>query len=358
MRARGGTVAVACAVAVLVVALGIAARPYTPSLSDEESGDPGLLDRARPLLSEGVRDRVSVVEVDGGRVSFAHFGAEDGTDYEIGSVTKTMTGMLLAVAIERGEVTADTRLGELVELEGAPAADVTLAELSSHRSGLPRLSTRVSDMAVSLAASYLGRDPYPYDYDTLVAQVAAAELSDRGESHYSNMGTAILGQALANAAGTDYATLLRERLLDPLGMDGTTLPDSGDDLPGDATVGYTARGRVADPWLAHAYAPAGGVRSTPADMARFAGALLEGTAPGMAALEPRWDDGPDRRIGFAWITEEHGGTEVTWHNGGTGGFRSMVALDREGERAVLAFGNTTTGLDAPVLELLTGEDAR
>ncbi|QUX27555.1 beta-lactamase family protein [Nocardiopsis akebiae] len=358
MRARRGTVAVACAAAVLVVALGIAARPHTPALSAEESGDPGLLDRARPLLSEGVRDRVSVVEVDGGRVSFAHFGADDGTGYEIGSVTKGMTGMLLAIAVERGEVTADTRLGELVELDGAPAADVTLAELSSHRSGLPRLSPRLPDVVVSAAASYLGNDPYPYDYDDLVAQVAAAELSDRGESHYSNMGTAVLGHALADAAGTDYATLLRERLLDPLGMDDTVLPDSGDDLPEDAVQGYTDRGRRADPWLARAYAPTGGVRSTPADMARFAGALLEGTAPGTAALEPRWDDGPDRRIGFAWITQEHGGTEVTWHNGGTGGFSSMVALDREGGRAVLAFGNTTTGLEGPVLELLAGEGAR
>jgi CubicO group peptidase (beta-lactamase class C family) len=358
VRVRRGTVAVACAAAVLVVLLGIAARPHTPALSAEESGDPGLLDRARPLLSEGVRDRVSVVEVDGGRVSFAHFGADDGTDYEIGSVVKTMTGMLLAEAVERGELTADTRLGELVELDGAPAADVTLAELTSHRSGLPRLSTRLSDMAGSLAASYLGNDPYTYDHDTLVAQVAAAELSDRGESHYSNMGTAILGHALANAAGTDYATLLRERLLAPLGMDDTTLPASGDDLSEDATRGYTDRGRVAAPWLARAYAPAGGVRSTPADMALFAGALLEGTAPGAAALEPRWDGGSGGRIGFAWITQEHGGTEVTWHNGGTGGFASMVALDREGGRAVLAFGNTTTGLEAPVLELLTGEDAR
>ncbi|PDP85634.1 serine hydrolase [Glycomyces fuscus] len=358
MRATVWTVAAACAVAVLVVAFGIAARPHTPALSADESGDPGLLDRARPLLAEGVRDRVSVVEVDGDRTAFAHFGADDDTGYEIGSVAKAMTGMLLADAIERGEVTGDTRLGELVDLDGAPAADVTLAELSSHRSGLPRLPGRPSDVAVSLTAVYLGADPYPYDRDTLVAQVAAAELSDRGESHYSNMGTAVLGHALAEAAGTDYATLLRERLLDPLGMDDTTLPDSEDDLPEDATVGYTERGRVADPWLAHAYAPAGGVRSTPADMARFARALLEGTAPGTAALEPRWDDGRDRRIGFAWVVQEHEGTEVTWHNGGTGGFSAMVALDREGGRAVLAFGNTTTALEPQALELLTAEEAR
>ncbi|MFD6949901.1 serine hydrolase [Nocardiopsis sp. TSRI0078] len=357
MRSRTRAVAAACAVAALVVAVGVAVRPHTPTLSAEEAGDPGLLDRARPLLAGAAHDRVSVIEIDGDRSRHAHFGADEHTGYEIGSVTKTMTGALLADAIGRGEVTEDTRLGELVGLDGAPAADATLAELSSHRSGLPKLPGRLTDHITSLVASNLGRDPYPYDYDTLVAQVAAAELSDRGESHYSNMGTAVLGHALANAAGTDYATLVRERLLDPLGMDETTLPDSRDDLPEDATVGYTDRGRLAEPWLAHAYAPAGGVRSTPADMERYVRALLEGAAPGMAALEPRWDDGQGGRIGFAWVVQEHGGTEVTWHNGGTGGFAAMVALDREGGRAVLAFGNTTTGLEPLALELLTGEDS-
>lgn len=357
MKAKAWTVAVACTAAALVITAGFVARPHPPSLSAEESGDEGLAGRVRPLLVEGVHDRVSVVEIEGDHTLQAHFGADQDTDYELGSLAKVMTGMLLADAIERGEVTEDTRLGDLVELQGAPAAEVTLAELSSHRSGLPRVADRVSDVMVSVAAVTLGRDPYPYDRDTLVAQVAAADLSGRGESSYSNLGTAVLGQALANAAGTDYATLLRERLLEPLGMEETTLPDSEDALPEDATVGHTERGRAADPWLAHAYAPAGGVRSTPADMALFARAVLEGTAPGMAALEPRWDDGQGGRIGFAWVVQEHGGVEVTWHNGGTGGFSSMMALDREDGRAVLAFGNTTTGLESQSLELLTGEEA-
>ncbi|WP_159942689.1 MULTISPECIES: serine hydrolase [unclassified Nocardiopsis] len=355
MRPPTRVIAAACAAAALVLAAGVALRPVVPDLSAEEAGDPGLLDRARPLLAGGVHDRVSVVEIDGDRTRFAHFGADDHTDYEIGSVAKTMTGLLLADAVERGEVTEDTRLGALVELGDAPAADVTLAELASHRSGLPRLPSRPRDQARLALAVTLGGDPYRYDVDTLTDQVAAAGLSGRGESRYSNMGTAVLGQALAEAAGSDYRTLLRERVLDPLGMDESLLPVSEADLPEDATVGHTERGRRADPWLAHAYAPAGGVRSTPADMERYVRALLEGTAPGTAAMEPRWDDGHGGRIGFAWVVEDHGGAEVTWHNGGSGGFAAMVALDREAGRAVLAFGNTTTGLEPLALELLTGE---
>ncbi|MBB6119195.1 serine hydrolase domain-containing protein [Nocardiopsis algeriensis] len=356
MSRRTLTVAAACLVAALVAALGIAVAPRAPGLSAEETGDPGLRDRARPLFADGTYNRVGIVEIDGDTTRHAHFGADEGTDYEIGSVTKTMTALLLADAVERGEVTEDTRLGDLLDLDGTPAAEVTLAELASHRSGLPRLSPRLRDMVSGTLEVYRGGDPYRVGPDTLLAQAAAAELDGRGESRYSNLGHALLGLALARAAGTDYPSLLRERLLDPLGMDTTLLPATEDDLPEDATAGLTGQGRTAAPWLARAYAPAGGVRSTPADMEHYARALLDGTAPGTAALEPRWE-APGGCIGYAWMLTDTDGTDVTWHNGGTGGFSAMIALDREAGRAVVVLADTTTGVEAQALELLTGEEA-
>ncbi|MDT0328638.1 serine hydrolase domain-containing protein [Nocardiopsis lambiniae] len=353
MRTR--TIVAACLAALLVVAVGVAVAPRVPTLSTAETGDPDLLDRARDLYSDGHRDLLGVVEVDGGTTSAAHFGGDGDTDYEIGSISKVMTALLLADAIERGEVTEETSLGELLDLGDAPAEDVVLVELVSHRSGLPRLASRPQDVILTVTAANLGRDPYRVDVPTLLDQARAARLTDRGESHYSNLGFALLGQALAEAAGTDYATLLRERVLDPIGMDDTYLPADGTELPADATLGHTDRGRTAAPWLAMAYAPAGGVRSTPADMERFARALLDGTAPGMAALEPRWDDGEDR-IGYAWVVTDVEGTEVTWHNGGTGGFVSMLALDREADRAVVVLSNTTTDVEGEAVRLLTGRD--
>ena len=108
------------------------------------TGDPALAARARPLLP-GALDRVSIVEVDGARVTYAGFGADEHTEYEIGSLTKTFTAALLADAVERGEVTAETKLGALLPLGGAPVADVTLAELASHRSGLSAQGMRLDD---------------------------------------------------------------------------------------------------------------------------------------------------------------------------------------------------------------------
>lgn len=358
VRPRRGAVLAACAVALFVVVVGLAVRPTPPQeLSTEESGDSDLLDRVRPLLEQEMRDTASVVNLVGDSTLMAHYGADDTTDYEIGSIAKAMVGLLLADAVERGEVAEDTELGELLDLGDTPAAAVTLAELSSHHSGLPRFSERFTDVTGNSVAALLNRDPYPADAETLVEQLADAELEGRGEFTYSNLGVAALGQALAEATGDDYGTLLQERILDPLGMADTTLPVTADNVPDDATVGYAENGHVADPWTMNAYAPAGGVRSTPADMAVFAQALLDGSAPGAdEAMEPRWDDDGDGSTGLGWVITEHDGTEVTWHNGITGGFASMLALDREEDEAVVVLNNTAPPVDEVGLELLLEEE--
>src|ERR671938_1219679 len=94
---------VALALAALIALGGAFTRPSPPSLSTTVTGDADLAARARPLLS-GALDRVSMAVVDGPSTTYASFGADEHTAYEIGSVTKTFTALLLADAIQRGEV--------------------------------------------------------------------------------------------------------------------------------------------------------------------------------------------------------------------------------------------------------------
>src|SRR3712207_2956219 len=115
-------IAVAPALAAIVALFGVLARPSPPALSTLVTGDAALAARARPLL-HGALDRVSIAVVDGSTVTYAGFGANEHTEYEIGSLTKTFTAVLLADAIQRGEVTADTKVGALLALGDAPVAD-------------------------------------------------------------------------------------------------------------------------------------------------------------------------------------------------------------------------------------------
>lgn len=90
-------------------------------------------------------------------------------------------------------------------------------------------------------------------------------------------------------------------------------------------------------------------------MAALVHNLLEGTAPGLTALEPVASfQGEKVKIGAAWITLEHKGRTITWHNGGTGGFRSWLGLDREARVGVVILSATSASVDPYGFRLLQG----
>lgn len=329
-----------------------AIRSELPGLG-AATGDPDFIARIEPLVrAAGLRDRVSVIHIQDRARREAHFGAGPDTVYEIGSITKTMTSLLFAGAVERGELRTDTVLGDLLDLGGSAAAGVALAEVASHRSGLPRLATRLRDRVGGYAAVLRHRNPYTADVGRLLAQARAAKISDRGSFSYSNLGAALLGQALAANARTGYPELLDRQLFARLAMVHSTTPLSRHELPAGAPVGWSAGGKPEQAWTLNAYAPAGGVRSTPADMACYAQALLEGRAPGLDALEPRWNAGDGSRVGYAWFTNRVADKDITWHNGATGGFASMVALDRKCAVAVVILANTAVTVDELAIRIV------
>lgn len=285
--------------------------------------------------------------------TFAHHDCGPGAEFEIGSISKGVTGLLYNVGLERAEVDPGTRLGELLPLAGCPAGGVMLADLATHRSGLPRvlgphLWRRTLDHYRH------GTNPYPAGLDELYEAARDARLRP-GRPAYSNAGFQLLGHALAAAAGVPYAELVRTRIAEPLGLSPCHVPASAADLPASALVGFSGRRRM-DPWLGAAIGPAGGIRASVEALAVLARSLLDGTAPGVAALDPVMDfAGPAVRIGAGWLTTDRRDRGVlTWHNGGTGGFRSWLGLRRDLGVAVVVLGASSRSVDALGLTLLDG----
>ncbi|HWJ11853.1 MAG TPA: serine hydrolase domain-containing protein [Nocardioides sp.] len=293
---------------------------------------------------------VALVEA-GEVVSTDHRLPDDG-DVEIGSVSKGVTALLHRDAIARGEVTADDLLQQHLPLADCPAGGVTLGSLAQHRSGLPRLP-RIPDMAArSWRLWRQGANPYGDTLAELLEQTRATKVG-RPRASYSNLGFELLGHALAAAAGTSYAELVRTRVAEPLGLRSWYVPATQAELSPRAVPGTARGGRTAEAWTGEGIGPAGGIRSTLGDLGRLAAALLDGTAPGVAALEPTASfAGPAVRIGDAWLTSTVRGRSITWHNGGTGGWRSFVGIDRDARRGVVVVRATTRSVDRVGMDLL------
>ncbi len=277
----------------------------------------------------------------------AHGDAGDGrapdadTVFEAGSVTKGLTGLLLAQMADAGEVRLDQPIGELLPagLEIAPGvAAITLEDLATHRSGLPRLSSGPEMQArMTSADPYAGSTPAEIFAD--LARVDAAQVAGgRGTYAYSNFGSALLGQLLARAGEKSYAELLAQRVFAPLGLAAPMLaPDAVD---GRRAQGHQA-GQPVPPWTLDAYAPAGGWQVSARDALALAQRLVAGEPAWVAAaLMPRAEDG----VGLAWHQAGIADRLVTWHNGGTAGSSSFLAVVSAEGIALVVLANAGGGV--------------
>lgn len=313
-------------------------------------GDAQLATRLSELL--GKRHRVAAVAVvRAGECLVASRGAHLAADFEIGSISKGVTGLLYADSLSRGEVESNTTLGDILPLGDSPVAKLTLASLSTHHSGLPSLPRAAHPLRRTIALWRHGTNPYGERVSELLTQARTVNTgASRGS--YSNLGYELLGHAIATAASTTYAELLNRRLTSLLGLPHTYVPARAEQLRDDALVGRSRGGRTQQPWTGEAFGPAGGIRSTIGDMARLTAALLDESAPGVTALDPVAELGRGARIGAAWITLEFGGRAITWHNGRTGGFSSWLGVDREAGTGVVLLSATSASIDRHGFSLL------
>ena len=355
-RSRVAVVVAACVIVGLAV--GIACRPAPSRLPDATSGDVDLGRLGREVIGDD-RPALAVACVTPTGIRTAVMGATATDRFEIGSISKGLTGLLLADMIESREVRADTPLGTLLPVTGA-LADVTLSQLATHTSGLPTQLPTLGQVGRNYWASLTAGNPYGGSVQQRLDAIGDVPL-DSPAGTYSNLGFELLGAALAAAADRPYRDLLRERILIPVGLTGSTVPYADAELTDADLLGQTAGGRSADAWLGEALAPAGGVRADIGEMAALTQQLLTGRAPGVDALKPKVtaDDTP---TGWAWITQPSPFNEraVTWHNGGTGGFTSFLGIDPERQTGVVVLSarqeppNTTTKGGFDLLERIGG----
>lgn len=313
-------------------------------------------DEIREILVKRIDQRrqavgivVGVIEPKGRRVvAYGNLAKADprtldgDTIFEIGSVTKVFTSLLLADMVNRKEVALDDPaakyLPEHVKMPERSGKSITLLDLSTHTSGLPGLPSNLKPK--DLQNPYAG-----YSVDDLHQFLSGYTLPrDAGsEFEYSNLGAGLLGHILARRAGTDYEHLIRSRITEPLGMQESGITLSPLQKQRMAT-GHSAMLAPVANWDLPALAGAGALRSSANDMLTFLEVFLgykeTPLAPAMRAmLKVRRPVGKTKiEIGLAW----HILGESAWHSGGTGGFRSFAGYDPKARTGVVVLSNAST----------------
>ncbi|MCU0626391.1 MAG: serine hydrolase [Gemmatimonadaceae bacterium] len=278
------------------------------------------------------------------------------TLFEIGSITKAITGTLLADAIRRGELLPDQPVWRWLPGLPIPAGgdSISFLDLATHRSGI-----------VSFPPGYRppdSGDPYAMIDSAVVANVlASAPLRfPRGtQAEYSNIGAGLLGRALVTRArARDYESLVRTRLAQPLGMGADFTITLTPEQQRRFATGHLASGDTTAHWRIPYLAGAGAIIASLPEMQRLAEACL-GKAPAQlaasiaAAQRPRRDFQGAMRIGLHWIVfPRPDSSAIVWHNGGTGGFRSWLGCNRRTGRAAVVLTNGDTGVDDIGLHLV------
>lgn len=311
-----------------------------------------------PLITAGAVVGCVVGAIDGDTTLVRGYGtlepggehAPDGdTVFEIGSISKVFTGLLLADAVERGLCTLDdpvnTFLPDGVRLPSKGDQLVRLWHLATHTSGLPRLP----DMK--------GSDPHdPYRH--LTAERLWELLPDTPvrwapgtKYEYSNLAVGLLGAVLVRREGAaSYEALLHDRITGPLGMRDTAVALSPE-LQARLAPPFDADGEPDHTWDLAALAGAGGIRSTVHDMLKFARLqVAPGDSPLAAAValsqQKRHGGQNGIALGLNWHFARDGATR--WHNGQTGGYHGYLAVVPGSGRAVCVLANTP----AQVLDLV------
>lgn len=274
-------------------------------------------------------------------------GITDRSIFEIGSISKVLTTVLLADMVGRGEVALDDpvrkHLPAGVSVPAWQGREITLLDLATATSGLPSLPDAPLDPTNPYAAfraadlhAWLGR------YALTRAPGSAYE--------YSNVGMGLLGHALAHRLGMSYEAAVIARILDPLGMRETRI-----------TLTPALRARLAPPhdgdlepsqaWDFDVLAGAGGWRSTIGDMLRLLDAVRRppatplGRAIALATVSRRPTGVPALSIGLGFHVAEKDGARIVWHNGETGGYHSFLGVDGARGGNVVILSNSTRDID-------------
>lgn len=295
-------------------------------------------------LTEAYEDMTITIGVyDGGETTYYVYTADDSVEagevynYEIGSVTKTFTGYLVAEAVDEGLLELDAPIDTYLPLEAADYP--TIRDLLTHTGGYETFYTNAV-ISQNLILDMTSESVNPYNGVTreMMLNEAFNNVSDTDDNDYmySNFSTGLLGMVLEEVHDQSYGELV-EGVLATHEMNHSSIFDE------DADFGVLWTWEDED-----GYAPAGAIVSNIEDMLKYLSAQFENEAVMTASHEPLKNIDQNNEeinslgiymddVAYQWIVDNE--NEFIFHDGQTGGYGSFVGFSKESDVGVVVLMN-------------------
>jgi D-alanyl-D-alanine-carboxypeptidase/D-alanyl-D-alanine-endopeptidase len=336
--------------AFLLIGCAFVVNAQKPKLADDVKAS------IEKRIELGQNPSIVVGLIKDGNVAYYTFGktkeggskVDEHSIYEIGSISKTFTGILLADQINKGKMKADDPvqlyLPSTALMPRYEGVNITLGQLSDHTSSLTRLPTNFTP------ANAL--DPYA-DYSiTLMYEYLSTHTLRRpvgSEYEYSNIAVGLLGHVLGLHTGMSFEELMRVVITNPLGMNATVVK-ADDNMKKHLAIGH-ANGVEVPNWDLGAIPGAGGIRSSLRDMIVYIKANMTYDASALSKAMQLSHEGRHTKagngtgVGLGWHITPGGTGNLIWHNGGTGGYRTFAGFDKGANIGVVVMTNSDQSVD-------------
>jgi CubicO group peptidase (beta-lactamase class C family) len=306
-------------------------------------------------IEEGLTPSITLAIIDSSGVKFFNFGktakngqeADENTIYEIGSISKVFTGILLAQQVLDGDLKLEDEINNFlpddIKIPVMGDKEITFGNLTDHTSGLPRMPSNFSPAN--------RHNPYAdYTVDQMYESISNyhAVRTVGSEYEYSNIAQGLLGHLLAMNKDLTYEELMVQTIANPLDMNETRI-ELTQRMKENFALGHS-RGKVVENWDIPTLAGAGAIRSSTSDLAKFISANLGYMSSSlMEAMELshqiRHDKADEASIAMAWHIMKGDKGDIICHGGGTGGYRTFVGFVKETGKGVVLLSNSSEGAD-------------
>jgi len=324
-----------------------------------------------PILTKNLIDfpentQISIALIDGTKTTYIGiikrknelFWVDNQNEiFEIGSISKVFTTVLLSHFIHQKKATLQETLQQQFHFSLKNGQNITLQQLANHTSGLPRLPQNIYPLL-----SLYPNDPYQHYTSKLLENYLEKDVvlayTTGAKSEYSNLGVGLLGYILTQKSKKSYEDLMQKYIFKPLKMKNSTTLLSNVSQE-NLIKGRDLQGEIISNWnFTDALVGAGGIKSSASDMVKFIRKNLENTAVYNLPQHATFSINNQRKVGLGWQILLQKNKEILWHNGGTGGYRSCIAINKKGGKGVLvlsnisAFHNASNKIDALCFNLL------